>query len=71
MYQYVVSKDMVPPFSLYLPHPQSPLVLSSESVVPYGDALVIVELENHCYDHNVLDLFLSNTEVTVLLSFIA
>lgn len=37
LYQYIVSKDVVPPFSLYTPHLQCLVHLSQESVVPYDD----------------------------------
>ena len=64
MYQYVLSKEVVPPFSLYMPHPRSLLLLSNDGVAPYGDSRVIVESENQSYDQNVLDV-LSDTNVSV------
>ena len=65
MYQYVLSKDVVPPFSLYLPHPRTLLILSNESVVLYGDVLFVVELETPSWDQNILDA-LSDKAVSVM-----
>ena len=56
LYQYVVNKDVVPPFSLYTPHPRCLLSLSQESAVPYDDTLIIVASEDNSYDQTVLDL---------------
>ena len=62
MYQYVLSKDVVPPFSLY---PRTLLILSNESVVLYGDVLFVVELETPSWDQNILDA-LSHKAVSVM-----
>ena len=62
MYQYVISRDVVPPFSLYLPHPRSVLNLNNDSILPYSDALVIVEAGEQSYDIHVLDV-LEDSEV--------
>ena len=51
-----MSKDVVPPFSLYTPHPRCLISLSQESAVPYDDTLIIVASEDNSYDQTVLDL---------------
>ena len=55
MYQYVLSKDVFPPFSLYTSHPRCLLCLNQETVAPYDDTLIIVALEDKSYDQTVLD----------------
>lgn len=64
MYQYVVSKEILPPFSLYMPHPRSLLLFSNESLAQYSDALIVVEVEEQSYDQKVLDLF-SDASVSI------
>lgn len=57
MYQYVVSKEVVPPFALCISHPRQLLLLSNvadENVTPYKDVLILVEREDACYDQTVL-----------------
>ena len=61
LYQYTMSKDVVPPFSLFTPHPRC---LSQESVVPYDDALIIVAPEDESYDQTVLDVLKVNYHCT-------
>ena len=56
LYQYVVSKDVVPPFSLYTPHPRCLLSLSQESAILYDETLIIVASEDESYDQTVLDV---------------
>ena len=55
LYQYVVSQDVVPPFSFYTPHPRQLLILSEESVIPYNETLLIVASEDESYDQTVVD----------------
>ena len=65
MYQYVLSK-VDPPFSLCVPHPRSVLVCSEDSVIPYKDILIVVEvdtLSSPCYNLSVLEMF-SDTNVS-------
>ena len=62
LYQYVVSQDVVPPFSLYTPHPRQLLILSEESVISYNETLLIVASEDQSYDQTVIDV-LSDKEV--------
>ena len=45
LHQDVVSKEILPPYSLYMPHPRSLLIFSNESLAQYSDALIIVEVE--------------------------
>ena len=56
MYQYVLSKDVDPPFSLCTLHPRSLLVCDYGSVCPYKDVL-IVETESSSYDLTILVKF--------------
>lgn len=68
MYQYVLSKEVDPPFSLCVPHPRSVLVCSEDSVAPYKDILIVVEVNtpsSPCYDLSVLEMFY-NTNVSWL-----
>lgn len=53
LYQYVVSKEVVPPFSLYTPHPRWLLKLSQDSIIPYDDTLIVAPKDNS-YDTEVL-----------------
>lgn len=57
MYQYVLSKDVDPPFSLCVLRPRSLLVCGYGSVCPYKDVLIIVETESSSYDLTILDQF--------------
>ena len=57
MYQYVLSKDVDPPFSLSVPHPRSVLECGSDSVVPYKDTLIFVETDSAPLDMTVLEGF--------------
>lgn len=55
MYQFVVSKDVVPPFTLSMAHPQRCLPLQTmlcDSVVPFANTLLIVtpDDETDCLD---------------------
>ena len=57
MYQYVISEEVAPPFSLYLTHPRTVLVMSNQSVTPLSNVLVFVEMETESFDQNVIDVF--------------
>ncbi len=57
MYQYVLSKEVTPPFSLCMPHLRLELVCNDDSIIPFKDHLIIVKLESPCYDQSVLDMF--------------
>ena len=59
IYQYVLSKDVVPPFSLYL---HTLLILS---VLLYGDVLVVA-LETPSWDQNIL---VSDKAVSVMVHY--
>lgn len=66
MYQYVLSKEVDPPFSLCVPHPRSALMCSEDSVITYKDILIVVEVDtltSPCYDLSVLQMF-SDTHVS-------
>ena len=57
MYQYVLSKEVDPPFSLCVPHPRLVFVCSEDPVTPYKDLLIVVEVDtliSPCYDLSVL-----------------
>ena len=68
MYQFVLSKEALSPFVLYMPHPSTlhALPLSNESITPYNNALLLVILRDldegiplddldtlACFDHEV------------------
>ena len=57
MYQYVLSKEVTPPFSLCVPHLRSVLVCNDESVTPHKEVLIVVKAEDPCYDKSVLEKF--------------
>ena len=49
MYQFVLSKEALSPFVLYMPHPPTALPLSliaNESITPYNNALLLVILRD-------------------------
>ena len=50
-----MSKDVVPPFSLYTPHPRCQVHLSEESATSYDETLLIVASGDTSYDRRVLD----------------
>lgn len=61
LYQYIVSREISPPFSLYMAHPRSPLLFNDESLLPYKDALIMVEVEDPVYEQKILDVFMDTT----------
>ena len=56
LYQYVLTQDVIPPFSLYIPHPRQLLMLSEDSIIPYDETLLIVAKEDQSYDQTVIDV---------------
>ena len=57
MYQFVLGKDVMPPFTLYATHPSLCLSLQTmggEGIIPYKNALLMVK-ENEG-DYDVLNL---------------
>ena len=67
MYQYVLSKDVDPPFSLSVPHPRSVLECGTGSIVPYKDTLIFVEADSAPLDLMVLEGF-SESNVNEIMS---
>ena len=55
IYQFIVSKDVVPPFSLFIPHPCRRLCISEEGIALYDEHLLIVAPEDKSYDQCILD----------------
>ena len=70
MYQYILSEGVIPPFSLYLPHPRSLLVLNADSLAQYQDALVVVEMEDRSFDQTVLDKLSDKPEEVMTCVFV-
>ena len=54
MYQFVLSKEALSPFILYMPHPPTALPLSNESIAPYNNALLLV-ISRDCDEGNPLN----------------
>ena len=45
MYRYIVSLGVLPPLILRVSHPLKEIPLTSSSILPYKDVLVLVQLE--------------------------
>ena len=60
MYQFVLSKEIMPPFTLFQPHPQTPIQLSllaNQSITGYENSLLLVIIETDKLDLNWLAYF--------------
>jgi len=45
MYQFVISREVVPPFNLFLSHPQTPLplaIMADKPITAYENTLLLV-----------------------------
>ena len=54
MYQFVVSKEILPPFTLFLSHPSTPLllpVMGDKPIAEYNNTLLFVVLDDHDDDN--------------------
>ena len=60
MYQFVLSKEVVPPFTLFWSHPQAPIqlsVLADQSIAGYENSLLLIIPETDKLDLDWLTCF--------------
>lgn len=73
LYQFVISKEIVPPFTLFLSHPHTPLplsVMADQPIDEYENTLLLVIYNRNDENDNFRELsMLACFEVTMQLMF--
>ena len=55
MYQFIVTQGVLPPVTLWVAHPPKAIPLTSSTILPYKDVLVLVQLWTNLYDFQVIE----------------